>query len=56
MKAWWVTEYATWKIFANTEEEAKKIWHAYAVEGTPAVELDMKLKYNDVESDWEEEQ
>ena len=53
---WWITESTTWKIFADTEEEAGAIWHAYYSEGKDPNVLDMKLKDGDVEADWQYEE
>jgi len=53
---WWITESTTWKIFADTEEEARTIWHAYYGEGKDPNTLDMKLKDGDVEADWQYEE
>jgi hypothetical protein len=54
MNDYWVTESNTWKIYANTEAEAREIWNKFC-NGTPAAQLDMKLKDITVDADWGEE-
>ena len=49
---YWVTEYTTYKIIANSEEEARKIWNEYWCDGVNPGMLDMKIKDGGVEADW----
>lgn len=52
MGAYWVTETMTWKIYADSEDEARNIWRRYQ-EGESWGVLDMKLKGVDTEGDWD---
>jgi hypothetical protein len=49
---YWITEYTTYKIFADSEREARTIWNRYWCDGVPAGELDMSIKDGGVEADW----
>lgn len=53
MEGYWITESTTYKIFAESEEEARDIWNKYWCEGEDPSTLDMKIKYGDVEAEWE---
>lgn len=48
----WVTEILTWKIYADSQEEAKKIWEQYQETGE-APSANMKLKDYDIDPDWD---
>lgn len=54
MDDFWVTESNTYKIYADSVEEAKEIWDKYC-NGTSSAELPMKLKDVTVDADWTEE-
>ena len=54
MDDFWVTESNTYKIYADSVDEAKEIWNKYC-NGTPSSELPMKLKAVELDADWEEE-
>jgi hypothetical protein len=49
---YWITESTTYKIFAESEEEAREIWNRYWCDGEHPSTLDMKIKDGDVEADW----
>jgi hypothetical protein len=49
---YWITESTTYKIFAESEEEARKIWNRYWCDGEEPSTLDMKIKDGEVEADW----
>ena len=49
---WWITEYTTYKIFAETEEEARREWNRYWCDGEEIYNLDITLKDGGVEADW----
>lgn len=53
MEGYWITESTTYKIFAESEEEARDIWDKYWTEGVPWTELPMNVKDGDVEAEWE---
>lgn len=53
MEGYWITESTTYKIFAESEEEARAIWNRYWCDGEDPSTLDMKIKDGDVEADWE---
>jgi uncharacterized protein YcnI len=53
--AWWVTESTTWKIYADSEDEAKEKWRKYFHEGQDPDELDMTAKDGGYDADWGEE-
>lgn len=55
MNDYWVSETNVWKIYADTEEEAKEIWQKYC-DGVPSSELDMKLKGCLVDADWPDDE
>ena len=50
--SYWISETLTYKIFAESEEEARKIWNRYWIDGEDINNLDVKLKGVDVEADW----
>ncbi len=50
---WWITEYTTYKIFAETEEKARRIWNRYWCDGEEIATLDISLKDGGVEADWQ---
>ena len=49
---YWITESTTYKIFAESEEQAREIWNRYWCDGEDLSTLDMKIKDGDVEADW----
>ena len=49
---YWITESTTYKIFAESEEQARDIWNRYWCDGEDPSTLDMKIKGGDVEADW----
>lgn len=49
---WWITETTTYKIHAESEEEARAIWQKYWADGTDPYALPMKIKDSGVEADW----
>lgn len=53
MEGYWITESTTYKIFAESEEEARDIWDKYWTEGVPWTELPMNVKDGGVEAEWE---
>ena len=53
MEGYWITESTTYKIFAESEEEARDIWDKYWTEGVAWTELPMNIKDGGVEADWE---
>jgi hypothetical protein len=53
MEGYWITESTTYKIFAESEEEARDIWNKYWNEGVAWTELPMNVKDGGVEADWE---
>lgn len=52
MPEYWVSEVLTWKIYADTQEEAQRIWRAYLDGEAPDTGV-MKLKGIEHETDWE---
>ena len=52
MSGFWITESVTYKIIADTEEEARDIWNKYWSDGEDPMLLDMKIKAADVDADW----
>lgn len=52
MDGYWITESVTWKIYAESEAEARAIWLRY-VETGESEGLDMKCKDMEIEADWE---
>jgi hypothetical protein len=48
---YWITESTTYKIFADSEEEAREIWNRYWLHGQD-MSANMKIKDGDVEADW----
>lgn len=52
MNDYWVSETNTYKIYADSLDEAKQIWEQFC-DGTPWTELPMKLKGIEVDADWE---
>jgi len=48
---YWITESTTYKIFADSEEEAREIWNRYWLHGQD-MSANMKIKGGDVEADW----
>jgi hypothetical protein len=53
MDGYWITESTTYKIFAESEEQACEIWNRYWCDGEDPSTLDMKIKDGDVEADWD---
>jgi hypothetical protein len=49
---YWITEYTTYKIFANSEDEARVIWNKYWCDGEEIATLDIKVKDGGVDADW----
>lgn len=52
VNGYWITESTTWKIFAESEDQAREIWQRYWRDGERWEELDMKPKDGSVEADW----
>lgn len=50
---YWITESITYKIFADSEKEARTIWHKYWTEGEPVESLPIKIKDGGAEADWD---
>ena len=50
--AYWVTVSTTWKIYADSEEEARRKFERHWFEGVSADELDMVAKATEIDSDW----
>jgi hypothetical protein len=50
---YWITESTTYKIFANSEEEARLIWNRYWCDGEPLSSLNVKIKDGNIEADWQ---
>ena len=53
MDGYWITESTTYKIFAESEEQACEIWNRYWCDGEDPSTLDMKIKDGDIEADWD---
>ena len=53
---WWITEYTTYKIFAATEADARRIWNKYWRDGEEIFTLDISVKDGGVEADWDWEE
>ena len=51
MNDFWVTECVTYKIYADSEEQAREIWNKYWCDGEDISTLDMKFKEATVEAD-----
>ena len=49
---YWITEYTMYKIFADSEEEARTIWNKYWCDGEEIVTLPMTVKDGGVEAEW----
>jgi len=49
---YWITQYTTYKIFADSEAEARLIWNKYWCDGEEIADLDISLKDGGVEADW----
>jgi hypothetical protein len=56
MDGYWITESTTYKIFAESEEQAREVWRKYWLEGINSGQLPMKAKSFDVEADWQWEE
>jgi hypothetical protein len=56
MNGYWITEFTTYKITADSEAEAAKVWQQFWDEGKPWTELPMSVKDGGVEADWDWEQ
>jgi hypothetical protein len=52
---YWITEYTTWKIYADSKAEARAIWSKYCNEGVSWTELEMKPIEAGPEADWDVE-
>jgi len=50
---YWITESTTYKIHAETEGEARKIWLKHWDEGVSWTQLPMAIKDGSVEADWD---
>jgi hypothetical protein len=50
---YYITETTTWKVYAESEEQARKIWNEYWCDGVEPSQLVMKLADNSVEADWQ---
>jgi hypothetical protein len=53
MSSFWITESLTYKIYADSEEQAREIWNKYWCDGEDISTLDMWLKNSDVDADWD---
>ena len=51
-EGWWITESTTYKIHADSEEEARAIWLKHWDEGVSWTDLPMAIKDGGVEADW----
>jgi hypothetical protein len=55
MNSYWVSVNTTWKIYAETPEEASEKFRRYYEGGEDPDTLDMVPKSTDIDSDWEME-
>jgi hypothetical protein len=53
MSDFWITESITYKIYAESEEQAREIWNKYWCDGEDVSTLDMKFKGAEVDADWD---
>jgi len=54
--AYWATEAYTWKIYADTPEEARDKFERYVWKNEHPKKLDMKCKAVELTGEWSEEE